>query len=109
MFRGAGHIAIVALHILPFTSHVYALELNVDSQGKDLDIHNSYLIVEATESLTTCVSFVRRVDQKCREHRRLQHDEMVQGIFYRQPGVPLEILVGRRCFVSGMSQLLACY
>ncbi|CAG8088732.1 unnamed protein product [Penicillium salamii] len=32
MFRGAGHIAIVALHILPFTSHVYALELNVDSQ-----------------------------------------------------------------------------
>ena len=35
MFKGAGHMAIVALHVLPFTSHVYALDLNIDSQGKD--------------------------------------------------------------------------
>lgn len=36
-FKGAGHMAIVALRILPFIGHVYALDLDVNSQGKRLD------------------------------------------------------------------------
>ncbi|KAJ5323110.1 hypothetical protein N7452_011399 [Penicillium brevicompactum] len=32
ILRGARHMAIVALQIIPFTNHVYALDLDVDSQ-----------------------------------------------------------------------------
>lgn len=53
MFQGAGHMAIVALHILPFTSHVYALDLNVDDQGKRLDVRHIYPIVLMAELLIT--------------------------------------------------------
>ena len=49
-----------------------------------------------------------RVDQKCRGHRRLQHDDMVQIERDRQPRFYQTILVDRSCFISGMSQLLAC-
>ncbi|KAJ5218434.1 uncharacterized protein N7498_000533 [Penicillium cinerascens] len=31
-FKDAGHMALVALHVLPLAGHVYALDLNVDSQ-----------------------------------------------------------------------------
>jgi hypothetical protein len=41
-FKSAGNMAIVALHILPFTGHVYALDLDVDNQGKRLDHRDVY-------------------------------------------------------------------
>lgn len=33
-FQGGVHMAIAALQILPLTSHVYALDLDIDNQGK---------------------------------------------------------------------------
>lgn len=41
-FKDVGHMAIVALHILPLTSHVYALNLDVDNQGKRLEQEDAY-------------------------------------------------------------------
>lgn len=36
-FKGAGHMAILALRILPFASHVCAINLDVNDQRKEWD------------------------------------------------------------------------
>lgn len=35
--KGAGHMAVLALRILPFASHVCAINLDVNDQRKKLD------------------------------------------------------------------------
>ena len=108
ILRGVRHMAIVALQIIPFTKHVYALDLDVDSQGERLRFVEIWPIPSMAELLIELCPSIR-IDPKCWEHRYIQHDEMVHGKWDGQPRFHLKVLVGGRCIVSGVPQLLACH
>lgn len=111
ILHGARHMAIVALQIIPFTNHVYALDLDVDIQGERLRIFWRYFVYPVPSMAGLLIELFPsiRIDPKCWEHRYIQHDEMVHGKWDGQPRFHLKVLVGGRCTVSGVPQLLACH